>query len=201
MAFLTRALETTPAEAIDERGGLGEIIRRVPEDAGSFSIGIKVRVPWWPSKEEFHASYEFELGPTRGGLGFEIIREQCSLPSRREARNFLNERGRVTIRRPGRDEAAISPPDRLFLQAGYKDFHRLYAGLSRPQFYNFDTETLRRPQPSATRPLLRHGGSALGDVIASLAAESPASKARIDAYLSAIVQDATAVEAHRAGGS
>lgn len=87
----------------------------------------------------------------------------------------------------------------LFLQAGYKDFHRLYAELRRPQFYNFDTETLRRPQPSATRPLLRRDGSALGDVIASLATDSPASKARIDAYLRAIVQDATAVEARRAG--
>jgi predicted ATPase len=40
----------------------------------------------------------------------------------------------------------------------------------------------------------------LGDVLASLAAENPVAKARIDAYMSAIMQDATAVEGHRTGG-
>jgi predicted ATPase len=39
-----------------------------------------------------------------------------------------------------------------------------------------------------------------GDVIAALAADHPVSKARIDAYLSAIVQDARAVDAQRIGG-
>jgi predicted ATPase len=40
----------------------------------------------------------------------------------------------------------------------------------------------------------------LGDVVASLTADNPVSKARIDAYLGAIVPDATGVEARRVGG-
>ena len=129
LAFMTRALETTPAEAIDERGGLNEILRRVPDQAESFSIAI--------------------------------------------------------------DAAGVS---------GEAPFSQLYTGLSRPRFYNFNTETLRRPQPSAARPVLRHGGEALGEVLAALATDNPVGKARLDAYLSAIVQDATGVEVHRAGG-
>jgi energy-coupling factor transporter ATP-binding protein EcfA2 len=43
LAFMTRALATTPEEAIDERDGLGELIRRVPEDAGSTSARSMTR--------------------------------------------------------------------------------------------------------------------------------------------------------------
>jgi predicted ATPase len=48
LAFLSRAVATTPAEAIDSRGGLNEILRRVPEQAESFSIAIEARVFWGP---------------------------------------------------------------------------------------------------------------------------------------------------------
>src|SRR5579859_8295646 len=41
LAFLRRAVATTPYEAIDERGGLAEILRRVPEPAESFSIEVE----------------------------------------------------------------------------------------------------------------------------------------------------------------
>ena len=61
LAFTTRALETTPEEAIDERGGLGEILRRVPTQVGSFSIEIEAAVPWWPAKPELTATYGFEV--------------------------------------------------------------------------------------------------------------------------------------------
>src|SRR5579884_891277 len=46
LAFLSRAVATSPAEAIDERGGLAEILRRVPEEASTFGIAIEARMPW-----------------------------------------------------------------------------------------------------------------------------------------------------------
>src|SRR6266568_55893 len=63
LALLARALETTPTQAIEERGGLTEILRRVPEPAGSFSIAVTVKVPWEPSADvPGDAAYEFEIG-------------------------------------------------------------------------------------------------------------------------------------------
>ena len=46
LALLARALSTTPQEAVSERGGLGEILRRVPETADSFGISVDMMVPW-----------------------------------------------------------------------------------------------------------------------------------------------------------
>jgi predicted ATPase len=140
------------------------------------------------------------LGPARYGAGFEIIREEGRLHSEAGTTTFHNESGNVVIVSPKGQETVSHPSDRLFPMARSKRFFELYSGLSRPRFYNFNTQTLRIPQPSSARPLLRHGGEALGDVIAALAADNPVSKARIDAYLSAILQDAMAVEAHRVGG-
>lgn len=205
LAFLTRALETTPAEAIDERGGLDEILRRVPDQAESFSIGIEATVPWWPAKPEFVASYNFEIGrvgPPWRGSNFEIIHEDCEVWSDEATSRFNAERGYGHIDSGKIAGTAKVPTDRLFLWAtsGEAPFSQLYAGLSRPRFYNFNTETLRRPQPSAARPVLRHDGEAIGDVLAALATDNQVGKGRIDAYMSAIVQDATSVEAHRAGG-
>jgi predicted ATPase len=205
LAFLARALETTPAEAIDERGGLDEILRRVPDQAQSFSIGIEATVPWWPARPEFRASYNFQIGrlePPWRGPNFEITHEDCDLRGDGKASRFNAEHGYGHIDSGGVTGTAKVATDRLFLWAtsGDAPFGQLYAGLSRPRFYNFNTETLRRPQPSSTRPLLRHDGGALGDVLAALATGNPISKARLDAYIGAIVQDALGVEGRRAGG-
>src|SRR5271154_2365355 len=48
LAFLQRALATTPTTAVEERGGLREILRRVPEQSESFSIEIEAAVSLGP---------------------------------------------------------------------------------------------------------------------------------------------------------
>ena len=63
LALLSRALNTTPFEAIDELGGLGEIVRRAPEPADSFSIDVEAAVPWGAKDEPWASvSYGFEIG-------------------------------------------------------------------------------------------------------------------------------------------
>lgn len=203
--FLARALTTTPAEAIDERGGLGEIMRRVPEQADSFSIGISVKVPWEPSAHEpGGASYEFEIGPpARSGVrSFEVIREECVLRRGDVTSRFHAERGRGEIDSHATASAALFEPDRLFLPvAGTQaPFASLYVGLSRMLFYNFNTKTLRTPQPPSTGTVLRQSGEGLGDVLAALAVDSRGYKSRVNAYMRAIVQDAIAIEPYSAGG-
>jgi predicted ATPase len=46
LAFLARALETTPSTAVEERGGLPGILRRVPTPADSFSAGSEATLLW-----------------------------------------------------------------------------------------------------------------------------------------------------------
>jgi len=201
LAFMTRALETTPEEAINERGGLGEILRRVPGGADSFTIAVETTRPFWPAWPELPTTYGFEIGPTQNGTGFEVIREDCIAQGERWISRLRLEHGSGVGTLSGVEVSYKAPRGRLALQTfGGEPFESLYYSLRSPRFYNFDTQTLRRPQSSAARPLLQHDGEALGDVLAALATDFPVSKARLDAYVNAIVPDATAVKAQRAGG-
>jgi predicted ATPase len=204
LAFLAQALNESLVEAIEERGGLDKILCRVPVPAHSFSIAIEAAFPWWPSTPQFTASYEFEIGlADRDRHGPEVIREECVIRGEGRRWHFRARGGRTEF-----DDSSVkvsvhpSDPDRLFLRraSDQAPFSQLYAGLSRPLFYNFDTETLRRPQPSAARAILGHSGDGFGEVLAALAADGPYYKSRLDAYLSAIVQNATGIKPISVGG-
>jgi predicted ATPase len=206
LAFLARAVATTPAEAIDERGGLGEILRRVPEQAKSFSVAIDATVPWGPlPDQQVDATYEFEIGPParRGLRSFEVIGEACSLRWQGKLWQFTADRGQVRIvepdRRPG---VANFEADRFYLPVAsiQTTYAPLFGNLRLMQFYNFDVEALREPQQAAADIILGHTGEHLGDVLAALAADSRGYKPRIDAYMRAVVQDITAIEPYSAGG-
>jgi len=63
LAFLNRAIATTPAEAIDERGGLYEILRRVPEQTESFIAAVEATVLWGPlPNQKVSTKYALEIG-------------------------------------------------------------------------------------------------------------------------------------------
>jgi len=68
------------------------------------------------------------------------------------------------------------------------------------RFYNFDVETLRDLYPSDVRASLGHGGEHLGDVLAALETDRRDYKSRIDAYIRAVMPDATAIESSSAIG-
>ena len=200
LAFTARALETTPAEALDERGGLREVLRRVPERAHSFSISIDAAIPWWPSAPTADAHYQFEIGPSaENRLAFEVISEECVISGQNGAiARFSAGRGHSNFAPQGRSfDSAVFDSDRLLLPtAGTQgDFAQLYTGLTRLRFYNFRTEVLRRPQRPSARAVLRSDGEGFGDVLGTLAAaDNPWVKKRIDAYLSAILQNECVIE-------
>jgi predicted ATPase len=204
LAFLARALETTPTQAVEERGGLSEILRRVPEPADSFSIEVTVKVPWEPSAHvPGDVTYEFEIGPSSrsGPDSLEVLREHCLLRNEVGTSEFYAERGNVDIDSPGLADGAIIGPARLFLSSsGTPPFATLYEGLHRMRFYSFNIETMRTPQRSSPRANLGRDGEHIGDVLTELAADRPGYKSRIDAYIRAIVQDAIAIEPYSAGG-
>jgi predicted ATPase len=205
LEFLCRAVATSPNQALEERGGLEAVLRQVPGRSDSFSVAVEAAIPWWPASPTIVASYEVEIGPARDDpRGVAVLDESCVLRGPGGTARFTAGNGRADITPAGERSggAAILEPDRLFLPvAGTQGaFAQLYSGLTRPRFYHFRTENLRGPQRSSQPAVLRRHGEGLGDVIAALSAGDGPAKARIDAYLSAIAQGATGIEARDVGG-
>jgi predicted ATPase len=185
LAFLARAVQTTLAEAIDERGGLDEIIRRVPDRVGSFTIAIEA------SGEGGPATYEIQVDRSA-----ELVNESATIVRRGRSWDFTVKRGHV------RDSAGLNvrlEPTELLL-SDHRQFYAFARALSRMQFYNFEAETLRTPQQPTAARVLGSAGQYLGDVLGRISIENPADKARLDAYLRAIVPDVLGVDPYSAGG-
>lgn len=204
LSLLGRAVNTTPYEAITELGGLGEIVRRAPEPAESFSIDVEATLPWGAKREQWaSASYGFEIGSAsrRGLRAFEVLRETCELRWGERVWRFRVNRGAVhdeSLARPAPD----IEPDRLYLPvAGIQTtFGPLLAGLMSMRFYSFALDALREPSRPSEGATLDSRGEHLGDVIAALAAVNPDLKGRIDAYLNAVAPGIEGIDSYSVGG-
>src|SRR5712691_1775648 len=158
LAFLARAIRTTPNQAIEERGGLDAILRNVPNQAESFEINVETNFPW-------DGDLLLDERPeqwARGSYGFRLMRdpanrrpfvvhsETCSLETPSHQFDFTVSQGYAReISRDGPLLEENIEPDSLFLQvAGTR---RTYSPLSRRlrsmSFYNFANEVLREPEP------------------------------------------------------
>ena len=205
LEFLCRAVATSPNQALEERGGLEAVLRRVPGRSGSFSVSVDAVVPWWPEPSEATATYEIEIGRAQDGRsGIAVLHESCVLrgPGGRATLSSVN--GRADLIPAGEHSRGVATiePDRLFLPvAGTQgSFAQLYSGLTLPRFYHFRTEILRRPQLSSQRAALGRYGEGFGDVLAALSAGHGSTMDRINAYLSAIAHGATGIQAREVGG-
>ena len=204
LEFLCRAVATSPNQALEERGGLESVLRQVPETCNSFSIEVEAAVPWWPASPEITARYEIEIGRAQDSTrGITVLHESGVLRGPDGTATFSSSAGRADLSPAGEHSHGVATiePDRLFLPvAGTQGtFAQLYTGLTLPRFYHFRTESLRRPQRSSRRAVLRRHGDGLGDVLATLSADHRPAKARVDAYLSAIAHGATGIQARDAG--
>jgi predicted ATPase len=202
LALLGRAVNTTPYEAINGLGGLGEIVRRVPEPADSFSIDVEAVFSWGSGSELSVAEYGFEIGfaDRRGPRPIEVIRESCVVRSGGQMWSFSAERGSVQL-----GQRALPPPDiesdRLYLPvaASRAPYNPLHVGLASMQFYNLALESLREltiPSPGA---ILERKGEFLGDTLGALDEVRPDLKQRVDSYLSAVVPGIAGVDRDEAG--
>ncbi len=202
LSLLGRALSTTPHEAVNGLGGPGEIVRRVPGPAESFSIDVEARWLRGSSGGLVVAEYGFEIGfPDRRGLRpFEVLRESCVVRSEDREWSFSAVRGSV------REEGRVLPAsgigaDRLYLPvaASRAQFSPLLLGLAGMQFYGLALESLREltnPSPGA---VLERSGEYLGEALAALQAVRPELKERVDSYLSAVAPGIQGVDRYSAG--
>jgi predicted ATPase len=194
LAFVADAVALTPHQAIDARGGLGELLRRTPEPTGSFSVKLDLRIRQLPGQAEDQwvdgwYGFEIEPGNRPGRRPVEVVREECQFRWSAGEFGFRVDRGAVSDQSlPLSSTTQRIEADRLYLPlAGARpDFAAVAGQLSNMAFYNFDLQTLRQLQPKTARASLGGGGEHLGDVLGALDEEFPTTKERIDSYLSAV---------------
>jgi predicted ATPase len=204
LSFLADAVATTPYQALDRRGGLGEVLRRVPDQQRSFSIDVDVVCPWTPAPEGWaRGTYGFEIARSerRGQRPLEVVRESCSLTWQGRTESFEVRRGIVS--HPGNPlHQSRLEADRLYLPtaSALPNLAPLFGQLRSMVLYTLDVPTLRQPQPEAEGVALGSRGEHLPDVLGQLAVEDPAAKQRLDEYLAAIVPGFLGIDRGFAGG-
>jgi predicted ATPase len=118
LEFLCRAVETSPSQALEERGGLEAVLRQVPEKSDSFTVAVEAAVPWWPAPREIIATYEIEIGRAQDGTrGVAVLHESCVLRGPGGTATLSSRNGRAALEPAGERSrgVAILEPDRLFL--------------------------------------------------------------------------------------
>ncbi|MGQ4517112.1 AAA family ATPase [Streptomyces sp. DW26H14] len=191
LRFVRDSLMDGPGEAVAERGGWGEVVRRVPEPTTSCTIALEFYLPAFPphDRQPWVGSYEITLAPpnpTRPGRdaesGVHIQREFCEM----SRPGIQDEAG--TERFEVRDRPATGHrKSRLELarMADTEPFFKLHGALSDMFFYSPDLSRLRAARPNTpTAGMLREDGSGLGSALAVLGEQQ---RARISQYLGAIV--------------
>lgn len=204
LSFVARALDTNPATAVDERGGLPELLRRVPYATDSFSIEVDVATLW--GSLPVTGSYKLTIGHHRG-TSFEVVREDCDL--RWNGNRGSWQRRGSSVRQESGAPVAVIEPDRLYLPVAGSQlpvgglpgspattvptpFSELSRGLRGMRFYSLGLDELRQPKPASAGALLGYHGEHLADVVGTLAREHPEYKERLDAYLAAVLGAAEA---------
>lgn len=185
--FVRDALADGPAMAVSVRGGVGAVLRRVPEPAASFTIGMEFSVPMAGEEmEPYEGRYEITIAPqadsdaTRGGGGgVRVEREVCEMRP-------LSGTGQEGVQRfvlSDRDGKARRQP-RLGLTQKAEDepFTSLYEYIGAMFFYNPSVPALRDASSSSGR--LYEDGGGLGPALAALGDRE---RDRVSQYLGAIV--------------
>jgi predicted ATPase len=204
LAFLARAVETTPNQAIEERGGLNAILRSVPAPTDTFSVEVEVVVPSEGGPERWaRGGYGFEVG--RDDLKkrpFHILNETCSLEAPFHSIHFEVRRG--LVQDFSRDMPLIEEsiePDQLYIQVAgaRRNFGPLHRYLRDMRFYSLGLDELRAPEPPSRRALLGSDGKHLASVLGAIERENPGYKQRLDSYMQAIVPGVVGVDQWVAG--
>ena len=197
LRFVRDAVTRGPAEAIGSRGGLENVLCRIPTSAHSCTITLEFRLP--PSVGQdttWHGRYGFTLARGSGPhapQGWEVRHEICelgALGSGRPPFRFEVERGAVDD--PASERESTLRPGSLYLPllAGTGPYALLYAALADMFFYDPDLAALRDARPATGSDGLDEDGGHLGAVLGRL---DPWAAERVSAYAAAIVPNLTEV--------
>jgi predicted ATPase len=204
LRFVRDALESSPYQAAESRGGLGEILCRVPSPSRTLRIDLDLFLPYGPSPDHrIKAYYGFELerGTRPSRRPIEVVWEECRIEFDDSVRGFRVEHGEINdSEAPGSALRQISP-DRLYLPfaSAQPNLAPVFVQLSHQYFYALRLEELRKLRQQREGPILGEAGEYLGDVLGELSEHFPEMKEHIDGYLSSIAPQLLSVDRRVAG--
>jgi predicted ATPase len=193
LRFVADALSTTLDNAIRQRHGFNQVMRRVSaqfSSVRSFGIRLDFRLP-----EGATGCYEFQIGSRLKG-GYEVQHEECLIRSgsNPELQSFYRlQNGAVNS---SESPMPAVTADRLYLVAasGIPAFRPVFDACSRMAFYNPSPTYIHYPGTSEAGEVLTRFGENIASVLHRIKDHSPAIKQRIEAYLAAVVPGVVGVD-------
>ncbi|MBN1103380.1 MAG: AAA family ATPase [Deltaproteobacteria bacterium] len=186
LRFLKESLRTSLDQALQERGGIGEVRRRTLGRHGRpthFGMRLEVQLP-----DGVSGWYGFQVG-ARSKSSFAIQHEECHLfgPKALDKSFFLVKSGKVVEANP--KVALPSVSDRLYLvvAASLPEFRGLYDAFSRMGFYNLNPDEIRELQNPDPGEVLKRDGGNLASVLRVMEKNRPDARKQVIEFLSKVV--------------
>ncbi|NJP34112.1 AAA family ATPase [Micromonospora sp. HSS6-12] len=202
LRLVAQALNENLDNALRERGGISEVRRRSRGHPTHFGVSMEF------TAAGLRGTFGFQVGAVSGG-DFRVSREECRVwwPESDEVidpgglRALLYSEKFYEVRE-GKVVSSSEPllpkvsEDRLYLVAvsGIEAFRFVYEGLSSINVYNLNPDAMRHLQKPEAGDLLRRDGSNIASVIERLRRDYPDAKAKIEEYLSRVVEGVVGVE-------
>jgi predicted ATPase len=205
LRFVRDAVVHGPGEAVASRGGLGEVVRRVPERARFCAVSLDCQVLASPDEggdeRPVRARYEFTLAAAEGHPERpRIEREECTIgpPHGPPQAWYRVVDGVLDDHRPSQRGGTLRRGGLyLPLVAVSEPYAQLHEALTSMFFYEPVLASLRDARPDTGRDLLDEDGGQLGAVLARLGEWE---RERVSAYAGAIVPHLTEVGPTAPGG-
>lgn len=187
------ALNGSLDNALNERGGLGEVRRRSSGHPNHFGIRLEFTMS---SGQRGH--YAFNVGALRD-RGYEVQAEECVIDAIGKGPFFKIERG--VIRASSEDTFPAVTADRLALVAasGLTIFRPVFDALAAMGFYNLNPKLMRDLQKPQEGRILKPAGENIASVIGYLERIAPEQIAIIQEYLQTVVPMVQGVERKQIG--
>jgi predicted ATPase len=181
------ALTNSLDQALNERGGLGEVRRRSSGHPTSFGIRFEFVI------DDQVGHYAFSISALKE-RGYEVKTEEVSMSGANKGPYCLIERGQV-IRSSETTLPALTK-DRLALVAlsGLASFRPVFDALTAMGFYNLNPKLMRELQKPQEGRLLKTAGENIASVIGHLERVSPETINLIQDYLQTVVPTVHAIK-------
>lgn len=187
------ALKGSLDNALNERGGLGEVRRRSSGHPTHFGVRLEFTLPSGQS-----GRYAFNVGALKE-RGYEVQTEECVIEGIGKGPFYQIDRGKL------RDSSETTFPsvtsDRLALVAasGLTVFRPVFDALTAMGFYNLNPKLMRELQKPQEGRLLKPSGENIASVIGHLERVAPDQLAIIQEYLQTVVPMVHGVERKQVG--
>lgn len=186
--FVKDALEGSLENALQTRGGLGEVRRR----SGGHPTHIAIRLDFVLPDDRL-GYFAFNLGARPAG-GFEVQREECQIGRPGEGPSYVLVQGKVES--SSEPVFPVSTIDRLALvnAAGLPAFRPVFDALTGMRFYNLNPRVIRELQKPQDGAELKSLGDNLASAVSFLERYAPNDMQAVSRYLNAVVPSVHGVE-------